>query len=450
MLGQIDEYRVSTSRVLLAAALSLFFICSNVISAPALRLGLEGNFTGQDFREYSNTEFNGACYSEFSRDYRCPYRLSAGIRVNSFTYGDLGYLIAGPEVNLKYSILITRKFGMIGGIGCGYFLSNVAEVESGAYGRISAGAIYNPLPILDLRLTLSTIPFKKPEEESFRNFGIGIGISYLFGFPDDDHDWIPNAIDTCSSSPRGVKVDEVGCALDSDGDGVFDGLDRCPDTPFEAFVDKNGCPKDSDDDGVYDGVDRCEDTPRDILVDSLGCPRDSDLDGVPDFADSCAETPQGAIVDENGCPNDSDEDGILDGIDQCPGTPSGFVVNSLGCPFVTPVEEEVIYNAYDLSLNLKAEAMQRIDNIAERMRAYPYRIIEVGVYTDSEGSQTYNINRGYRVAQRVRDVLLARGVTEEQIELKGYGEIDPVGSNMSNEGRQKNRRIVFSYLRSIE
>lgn len=450
MLGQTDENRVGAGRGFFAAALALLFLCGGIFGAPALRLGLDANFASQEFRSNSNTEFNGAFYAELSRNYQCPYRFSAGVRVNSFTHGDLGYLVAAPEVNFKYLISVAKKFGIIAGLGGGYFVSNAAEVESGAYGRVSAGAIFKPLPVLDLRLILSSIPFKSPKDESFRNFGLGIGVSYLFGFPDKDRDWIADEVDTCDRTPRGTRVDEMGCALDSDGDGVFDGLDRCPGTPFEALVDARGCPVDSDGDGVFDGVDDCEDTPSEIAVDSTGCPRDSDADGVPDYADTCDNTPDGALVDEEGCPKDSDEDGIYDGIDQCPQTPSGFVVNSLGCPFTSPVEREVITDAYDAGLNLRSSAMQKLDNVAERLRAYPYLRVEIGVYTDSEGSARYNVNRGYRVAQKVREILINRGVDAEQLETRGYGEADPIAPNTTAEGIRRNRRIVFRALETEE
>ncbi len=427
-------------------AIALLFLCGSVLSGPVFRMGLEGSFANQKFRENSNIEFNGSIFVALSRDYKCPYRLSGGVRLASFTDGDLGYLIAAPEVNAKYLLTLSKKIGLIASVGAGYFMSNVAEVNSGAYGRLSAGAVFSPLPVLDLKITVTTIPLKTPSEESFSNFGAGIGLSYMFGFPDKDNDWVADDIDTCDGTPDGARVDEHGCALDTDGDGVFNGLDKCPETPYEALVNADGCPIDSDGDGVFDGVDKCDDTPGTIRVDSTGCPRDSDADGIVDYIDTCSSTPKGAIVDEYGCPKDSDEDGVVDGIDQCPQTPSGFIVNEVGCPFVLPIDREVITDAFDTGLNLKATTVQKLDNVAERLRAYPYRKTEIGVYTDSEGSNTYNINRGYRVAEKVKEVLLARGVLEAQLVLKGYGEADPIASNSTQEGRKRNRRIVIEYL----
>jgi OmpA-OmpF porin, OOP family len=59
---------------------------------------------------------------------------------------------------------------------------------------------------------------------------------------------------------------------------------------------------DSDGDGVIDARDKCPNTPRGVKVDSVGCPLDSDRDGVPDYKDRCPGTPRGVTVDANGCP----------------------------------------------------------------------------------------------------------------------------------------------------
>ncbi len=357
-----------------------------------------------------------------------------------------GYL--RPELGYRFSHGISKRSSIFAEAAIGYSFGIDTASYEGTCAFLGAGFEWVPVPIFSLSAFVRASPIEIPfgSDNGYSSYGGGIGFAYHFGFRDSDRDWVPNDADNCHDTPRGARVDEMGCATDHDGDGVFDGLDRCHGTPFTAMVDSLGCPLDSDGDGVFDGVDRCDDTPNDIAVDSAGCPRDSDGDGVIDYIDTCSNTTNGASVDEFGCPMDSDEDGVFDGIDLCPQTPSGFVVNSLGCPFVAPVESEEIRDAYESGLNLKASAMQKLDNIAERLRAYPFRIVEIGVYTDGEGSATYNVNRGYRVAEKVRDVLAARGVDREQLKLKGYGEIDPVSSNATADGKKQNRRIVFRYL----
>lgn len=282
-------------------------------------------------------------------------------------------------------------------------------------------------------------------KEDFR-FWLGAGLGIKFYANDEDRDGVRNGKDECPRTGKGVKVDSRGCPLDSDGDGVFDGLDRCPATPFAAFVDSLGCPFDSDGDGVFDGVDLCPGTPAGIFVDSAGCPFDSDKDGVPDYADSCNNTPFGAYVDQFGCPKDSDYDGVPDGIDECDFTPTGFEVNAFGCPHYLPVTFEVIYDPIDEFGNLRASIIKKLDMLAVRIRAYPTRIIELGGYTDSEGSIPYNVGRAKLMVNKVKDYLVSKGVSQESLVLAYYGKKNFIADNSTPQGRAKNRRVEFKYL----
>ena len=67
---------------------------------------------------------------------------------------------------------------------------------------------------------------------------------------DSDGDGVPDPLDPCPNTPRGVPVDTKGCPLppppppppkDSDGDGVLDNVDACPNTPAGMRVDSRGC-----------------------------------------------------------------------------------------------------------------------------------------------------------------------------------------------------------------
>lgn len=59
--------------------------------------------------------------------------------------------------------------------------------------------------------------------------------------------------------------------------------------------------KDSNEDGVYDHLDKCPGTPSGVRVNSMGCPLDTDGDGIYDYMDKCSMTPRGATVDSRGC-----------------------------------------------------------------------------------------------------------------------------------------------------
>ena len=74
---------------------------------------------------------------------------------------------------------------------------------------------------------------------------------------------------------KAFPVDENGCEFDTDGDGVINSKDYCPEDTAETLskgIAVNGCPKQSDADGTPDYRDNCPDTPKGVKVDNLGCP----------------------------------------------------------------------------------------------------------------------------------------------------------------------------------
>jgi OOP family OmpA-OmpF porin len=250
-----------------------------------------------------------------------------------------------------------------------------------------------------------------------------VGISYVFG----------RKAEQISPPP-----------LDSDGDGVNDAADKCPDTPTGVKVDRSGCPLDSDGDGVYDYLDQCPDTPAGVSVDRQGCPIDSDGDGVYDYLDNCPDTPAGAPVDSSGCPLDSDGDGVYDYRDQCPGTPRGIQVDAVGCPVA--IKEKVAIELkveFDFdSANVRSIYDEHIRKVANFLAAYPDTIAVIEGHTDSKGSEAYNLKLSQRRAESVVRNLIGRGMDASRLKAIGYGESRPVADNSTDEGRQRNRRVV--------
>jgi len=68
-------------------------------------------------------------------------------------------------------------------------------------------------------------------------------------------------------------------------------------------------------------------------------------------------------------------------------------------------------------------------------------IIVVG-HTDMQGSFDYNMDLSKRRAKAVRDDLIQRyGIAADRLEAEGAGYLAPLGSNKTEEGRAKNRRV---------
>ena len=70
------------------------------------------------------------------------------------------------------------------------------------------------------------------------------------------------------------------------------------------------------------------------------------------------------------------------------------------------------------------------------------KILIVG-NTDSTGSRRFNATLSIKRANSVRAGLIQEGVDPKRIEIEGMGEINPVADNQTEQGREKNRRVLL-------
>jgi outer membrane protein OmpA-like peptidoglycan-associated protein len=66
--------------------------------------------------------------------------------------------------------------------------------------------------------------------------------------------------------------------------------------------------------------------------------------------------------------------------------------------------------------------------------------MEIGGYTDSTGSEQYNMALSEKRALSVVNYLIKRGISSDRLKFKGYGNTSPLGDNVTSEGRKLNRR----------
>lgn len=91
-----------------------------------------------------------------------------------------------------------------------------------------------------------------------------------------------------------------------------------------------------------------------------------------------------------------------------------------------------------------SDSVAILDQAADTLKRYPDVKIQIDGYTDSIGSQAYNLKLSDRRAEFVANYLTAHGVPASQITgTQGYGKNDPVASNATAEGRERNRRVEF-------
>ena len=245
---------------------------------------------------------------------------------------------------------------------------------------------------------------------------------------------------------------------DTDRDDIPDGRDKCPKEPedMDGFQDEDGCPElDNDADGRDDPVDECPDDPEDDdgFMDNDGCPeKDNDKDGILDPDDQCPN--EVGVAEMGGCPNrDTDGDGIGDDLDRCPYDPEDMDgdADEDGCPDEGRVVVEknfirindLIYFDFNKA-TIQERSYDLLDEIAKVVLANEQLLrIRIEGHTDNIGNDISNLKLSQARAESVKAYLQTRGVEPGRLDAAGFGEMRPLATNETEEGRSQNRRVEF-------
>lgn len=104
--------------------------------------------------------------------------------------------------------------------------------------------------------------------------------------------------------------------------------------------------------------------------------------------------------------------------------------------------------------NVKADAQQELDKLANFLNQYAHITLEVCGHTDSKGSREYNKKLSLRRANSVMDYLIKRGVDKGRLKVEGADFSQKIAINsFANgkdcpEGRRLNRRVTLRVLES--
>lgn len=260
-----------------------------------------------------------------------------------------------------------------------------------------------------------------------------------------------------SATPTATTA-TVATRADTDRDGVADPDDICVSDPedLDGFKDADGCPDlDDDNDGVRDTADRCPREPedRDGFEDADGClDIDNDRDGVADAQDACPAEPG---PPPSGCAvRDRDRDGVDDAKDQCadqPETVNGYN-DTDGCPDTKPQRVEVTADQIVIrqkvnfatgKATILPDSFSVLDDVAIAMKDNAQLRVEIGGHTDNVGDDAQNQRLSKDRADAVWEYLLSKGVAATRMTTMGYGETRPIDTNMTEAGRNNNRRVEF-------
>ncbi|HEY4055484.1 MAG TPA: OmpA family protein [Kofleriaceae bacterium] len=279
-----------------------------------------------------------------------------------------------------------------------------------------------------------------------------------------------------------VVVKEVVAPADDDPDhdGIVGAADQCPNDPEDkdGFQDSDGCSDpDNDGDGILDAMDKCptDAEDKDGFQDDDGCPDpDNDADGIPDNLDKCPAEPEDKdnFQDDDGCPDlDNDGDGVLDAQDKCidkPETKNGYQDDD-GCPDEIPekvkkftgVVQGINFRTADATL--LATSNKTLDKAVAVLKEFPELKLEIQGHTDDVplkakkgGKYADNLELSQARAESVRAYFIKKGITEDRLSAKGYGDSQPVahieglkGSKLTT-ARSKNRRVEFQLVSPLK
>lgn len=96
------------------------------------------------------------------------------------------------------------------------------------------------------------------------------------------------------------------------------------------------------------------------------------------------------------------------------------------------------------SAALSPDAQVILETAIEALSESPGARIEVAGHTDSTGTEGYNQRLSERRAQAVADYLSKGGIDASRLDVRGYGESNPVADNATRDGRAQNRRVSLN------
>jgi OOP family OmpA-OmpF porin len=97
-------------------------------------------------------------------------------------------------------------------------------------------------------------------------------------------------------------------------------------------------------------------------------------------------------------------------------------------------------------VEIRPEHHDRLKKVGEFLTSTPETYAVLAGFTDNAGNEEYNLRLSRMRAQSAKNFILEQSrIDEDRVILFWYGNINPVASNDTEEGRQKNRRVEIAF-----
>ena len=126
----------------------------------------------------------------------------------------------------------------------------------------------------------------------------------------------------------------------------------------------------------------------------------------------------------------------------------GATVERVGEGILITFESGLVFD-FD-SYNLREDTKTNLTELSETLKKYDDTNILIEGHTDSTGEDAYNQKLSENRADAVENFLVTQGIKDSRVTTKGYGESQPLDSNESEAGKQKNRRVEVAIYANKE
>ncbi len=114
-------------------------------------------------------------------------------------------------------------------------------------------------------------------------------------------------------------------------------------------------------------------------------------------------------------------------------------ITNTGSELIVTMPQDILF-AFD-SDTLRPDLTNDLFAVARSLQRYPNSTVQVVGHTDNVGTSAYNQDLSQRRAASVANVLISAGVPGGRVVAFGRGEDQPVASNLTPDGRARNRRV---------